>query len=460
MKYEKVLRGNIVKDKVFKGEIGINGGKIAAIVEGENILDGSIVEEYESALIFPGFVDVHVHCFSNPNEGFTTTSTSAAVGGVTTFLDMPYDLPNPVNNAEFFKEKVGRLEEQSIVDICLWGTISKTGGLDQIIPLAEAGAIAFKMSTFETDSYRFPRIPDDEIIKAMELIKETGLISAFHAENDEIIVSLINEYKEAGKVYPRAHNETRPPVSETTAVLKLLEFAKWTGVKLHIVHVSHPRTIDLIQYFKEDGVNVTCETCYTYLLLDVDDLDKHGPKAKINPPLRHREDLDGLWKRIQEGTIDLISSDHAPWEEEHKIKGKDDIFLAASGMPGLEIIAPLLFSEGVVGGKITAERFAELLAINPAKKFQVPNKGMIEEGYDADFAIIDPEVVWEVDETKFNSYSKISPFHGKSINGKILSTYVRGEKVYDGHEVLVEPGFGKFVPGIAYKNKNEKAENL
>lgn len=455
MGYEKVLRGKIVQDRVFDGEIGINNGKIEKVVEGKNILKSDSIEDYESALIFPGFVDVHVHCFSNPNEGFTTTSRSAAVGGVTTFLDMPYDLPNPVNNVAFFNDKVKRLEEESVVDICLWGTISKTGGLDQIIPLAEAGAVAFKMSTFETDSYRFPRIPDDEILKAMELIQETGLIVAFHAENDEIIVSLIDEYKKENKVYPRAHNETRPPVSETTAVLKLMEFAKWTGVKLHIVHVSHPRTVELIEYFKSTGVQVTCETCYTYLLLDVDDLDKHGPKAKINPPLRHREDVDGLWKHIMDDHIDLISSDHAPWEEEHKVKGNDNIFLAASGMPGLEIIAPLLFSEGVTSGKITPEKFARLMATAPAEKFQIQNKGSIKEGYDADFAIIDPTQSWEIDEKRFNSYSKISPFNGKIVHGKNIASFVRGEKVYDGENVLVDPGFGKFVPGFAYKEENQ-----
>lgn len=453
MKYEKVLRGKIVQDTVFDGEIGIQDGKIAKVVSGHNVLVSDVIEDYVSALLFPGFIDVHVHCFSNPNEGFTTTSRSAAVGGVTTFLDMPYDLPNPVNNVAAFQDKVKRLENEAVVDICLWGTISKRDGLDQIIPLSEAGAVAFKMSTFETDAYRFPRITDDEILKAMTLIQEMGLIAAFHSENDEIIVSLIDEYKKENKVYPRAHNETRPPVTETSAVLKLLEFAKWTGVKLHIVHVSHPRTVELINYFKSTGVQVTCETCYTYLLLDVEDLNEFGPKAKINPPLRYKEDVEGLWKHISEGNIDLISSDHAPWEEEHKVKGKDNIFLASSGMPGLEIMAPLIFSEGVATGRISPEKFAELMSTHPAEKFQVRNKGRIEEGYDADIAIMDPNESWVIDEKLFNSYSKLSPFHGKTVNGKIIGSYVRGVKVYDGKEVLVKPGFGEFVPGHAYKRQ-------
>ncbi|MGG6899107.1 amidohydrolase family protein, partial [Rhizobium sp. BR 315] len=203
-----------------------------------------------------------VHCYSNTEEGFIPTSKAAAVGGVTTFMDMPYDVPNPISNLAIFEEKVAKLEREAVVDIGLWATISKRNGISQIQPLAEAGAMAFKMSTFETDEHRFPRIPDPEIIKAMEALKATGLRAAFHSENDDIIYDMIEEYKSENKVYPAAHMETRPPVSETSAVLKLLEFAYWTGAKLHIVHVSHPRTFELINIYKGFGVEVTSETCY------------------------------------------------------------------------------------------------------------------------------------------------------------------------------------------------------
>lgn len=455
MEFEKVIRGRIVQDEVFHGEIGIKNGKIEKVVSGINVLKAKSIEDYENALVFPGFIDVHVHCFSNPNEGFVTTSMSAGVGGVTTFLDMPYDLPNPISHVDRFVEKVTLLEKEAVVDICLWGTISKIGGTNQIVPLAEAGAIAFKMSTYETDPYRFPRIPDGEIIKAMNMIKDKGLIAAFHSENSEMIDSLIEEYRSKNKVYPRAHNETRPPMSETSAVLKLLEFAYWTGVKLHIVHVSHPRTLDLIKYFKAQGVQVTCETCYNYLLLNVEDLDYYGPKAKINPPLRHKDEVKGLWSHLYEDTIDLISSDHAPWEEEHKCKGGENIFSAASGLPGLEIMAPLLFHSAVSNGKITPGKFAKLMSSHPAEKFGITGKGRISEGFDADFAVIDPDQSWIIDEKKFQSFSKLSPFHGKEIKGKIVGTFVRGVKVFDGSEIQVEPGFGRFIPGRAYK----KGEN-
>jgi allantoinase len=447
-----IIKGKIVLiDKVIKGEVGIKEGKIVSIYEGTGNLESENCKDFGDSFVFPGVIDVHVHCFSNPNEGFVTTSSSAAAGGITTFLDMPYDLPNPVNNVEQFKKKVKKLEEEAIVDICLWGTISKTGGTDQIIPLAEAGAIAFKMSTFETDAYRFPRIPDPEILKAMKLIEETGLRAAFHSENDEIIVDMIEQYQKEGKVYPKAHNETRPPVTETSAVLKLLEFAYWTNVKLHIVHVSHPRTIDMIKLFQAQGVKVTCETCYPYLLMNVDDLDKYGPIAKNNPPLREKEEVQGLWKHIEEGNIDLISSDHAPWSAEQKEKGNDNIFLASSGLPGVEIMTPLMFNSTVSNGKLSPNEFANLMSTHPAEVFSIPGKGQISVGYDADFTVIDPAQKTVIDQNSFKSYSKLTPYNGQELNCKVISTILRGEEVFDGENVTKGPGYGKFVPGSAAK---------
>ncbi|MEH7415763.1 dihydroorotase [Neobacillus drentensis] len=452
--FDKVIKGMLVlENEVVYGEIGIKDGKIKEIHKGEAGLTGETYLDFSNQYVFPGMIDVHVHCFSNTQEGFTTTSRAAAVGGITTFMDMPYDVPNPISNVEIFKEKAKKIENKAVVDIGLWATVSKYNGTDQIIPLAEAGAMAFKMSTFETDEHRFPRIPDPEIIKTMEILKETGLRAAFHSENDEIIYQMIEEYQKEGKVYPAAHMETRPPVTETSAVLKLLEFSYWTGGKLHIVHVSHPRTVELIQLFKKFGVDVSLETCYPYLLLDVSALDEFGPKAKNNPPLRKPEEVNGLWEQLHAGNIDLISSDHAPWPKEVKETGNDNIFKASSGMPGVEIMVPLMFNSTVAKGILTPVQFAKLMAIHPSEVFQIPSKGKIEMDYDADFTIIDPNETFIIDETKLQSNAKLSPFHGQKGKGKVVQTIVRGKTVYDGNEITVEPGFGKFVAGSAMREE-------
>lgn len=450
--FDLVIKGNIIlPDKLLKGKIGISEGKIKHIAEGPEIMVGNEVKDFGESYIFPGFIDTHVHCYSNPDEGVTVTSKAAAFGGVTTFFDMPYDRPDPINNVGIFNQKIDHLTGNTYVDVCLWGTIAKENGTNQIIPMAEAGAVAFKMSTFETDPYRFPRIPDPEILKAMKLLKKVDLRGSFHSENGEIIYKLIDEFKAKNKIYPRAHMETRPPVTETSAVLKLLEFAYWTGVKLHIVHVSCPRSVELIQLFREQGVDVTCETCYHYLLLDVHNLEDMGPRAKMNPPLREPEDIKDLWNELLSNQIDMITSDHAPWSLEQKMQGKDNIFNSPSGLPGIELLVPLMFDSGVMTGKLSLLQFANLLSTHPATVYQVPNKGKIQLGYDADFTVIDPTQETFIDEKKLHSRAKFTPFDHKTCRGKIIQTIVRGVTVYDGSSITVNRGYGKFIPGAAAK---------
>lgn len=447
--YQLVVRGCLVlEDGVAAGELGIHNGVIDTISLEQGTLKGERMLDFGESYVFPGLIDAHVHCYTNPEEGFISNTAAAAVGGFTTILDMPYDSPHPITSVERFKEKVKLLEREAIVDVGLWATVAK-GGADQIGPLAEVGAMAIKLSTFESDPYRFPRIPDHEVLQALQIARQTGLRVAFHSENGEIIGHMIAEYTKQGKLAPRAHMETRPPVSESIEVLKLMEMAYWTQAKLHIVHVSHPRTIELIQAFQQQGVQVTAETCYPYILKDVSDLERLGPKAKMNPPLREREDAKRMWEYVKEGAFNLITSDHVPWDKSKKDAGEDNIFKAAPGLPGLEIMASLIFDRGVAKGQMTPVQYAQLLSQHPAEVFQIAGKGRIAPGYDADFTVIDPRALWVIDEQKFQTKAKITPFHGQKVQGKVVHTMIRGCTVYDGSEVVQNPGFGQFVAGSA-----------
>lgn len=449
MIYELVIKGKIVlENEVIDGSLGINNGKIEVISTNKQ-LEGKHVKDFNDKFIFPGAIDVHVHCFSNPDEGFEKTTRLAARGGVTTFIDMPYDLPNPVNNVKTFKEKVKDLESHAIVDVALWGTVSKHGGTPQINPLIDAGATSFKLSTFETDDYRFPKVPNDEIIKAMGILAERGVLVAFHSEDDDIVKAMVDEFQKAGKHYNLAHAESRPALTETSAVVQLMEFAYWTGAKLHIAHVSHPRTFDLIKIYKDMGTDVSAETCYTYLLLDKEDLDHYGPAAKMNPPLRTKEEVEGMWKHLEEGNIDLISSDHIVWKQSDKEKGRDNIFKAPSGLPGLEVLVPLMFDGMVSKRNFSPTDFAKVMAMNVAERFNIKNKGKIAEGYDADFVIIDPTKEWEMTPDTLETNTELLPFKNYTIKGKVIETVVRGQTVFDGDEVVGQRGDGKFIKGSA-----------
>lgn len=446
MKFETVLKGHIVSPgEDFPGEVGICNGKIIEISKTKGKLDAETVHDFGEDYILPGLIDTHVHCYSNPNEGIKRASSAAAKGGITTFLDMPYDLPAPITNVKALKNKIDIINNESVVDIALWGTVPKENGAEVIDELAEHGVAGFKLSTFETDPYRFPRIADADILEAMKKTAKKDLVIAFHAENDELLNSYIRDAIAENNLDPIYHNLTRPPVTETSSVIKLLDMASWTDAKLHIVHVSHAQTIDYINWFKEQGVNVTAETCYNYLLLSTEDLKKHGPKAKINPPLRKPEELKALEEQLFNSGIDFITSDHAPWQKEDKEIGNDNIFKAKSGAPGLEIMVSLLFDYLISDKNMPLSRFAALLSSAPAKRFNLSDKGSIEKGKDADFTIIKNNAPWKIDENDFLSISDISPFHGHTLNNYIEATFVRGHSVYSHKNGIADKAIGQFV---------------
>jgi len=223
-----------------------------------------------------------------------------------------------------------------------------------------------------------------------------------------------------------------------------MELAYWTGVHLHIYHCTFPRIFELVEYFKGMGTNITAETCTHYLTLTEEDMLTLKAKAKINPPLRSKEDADGLWKQLKNGMIDIVTSDHAPWTIDKK--NRSNIFENASGAPGVEVLLPILYGEGVAKGKISIIDLVNLLSKKPAEIFGLSSqKGKLEKGMDADIVVLDPNQSWILDETKQHSSAGWSPYHHKRMQGKITHTFVRGNLVYDGEDVVGKPGDGQFI---------------
>jgi len=358
---------------------------------------------------------------------------------------MPYDAGAPTTTPEAFQEKIDRVRRLARVDVALLATLKKEGSPEVIAPLVEMGACGFKLSLFETDPNRFPRIPDGILWEILPVLAQHKIPVGFHAENDDLIFHLIHKYRQGGKSSPQAHCETRPPISETLAVLKLLELARWTGFPLHIYHVSHPRSIDLIRQFRIEGVDVSVETCPHYLLLCQKDMDRLKAFGKINPPLRTEEAAEEMWNLLQQGDIDMVTSDHAPWPTEKK--QSPDIFANASGAPGVETLLPLMFSEGFMERGLSPVRIAQIVAEKPARRFQLfPRKGHIGLGADADLAVIDPKARWTLEGKKLQSSASWTPFEGLAVTGKVVRTILRGKVIYDGEGVRAQAGDGQFIP--------------
>jgi allantoinase len=352
---------------------------------------------------------------------------------VTTVVDMPYDdAQGPVDSLRAFEAKVGDVEREAVIDVALWATVPPRGPIDEVAALVNAGAAAFKLSTFETHPRRFPRIPDGQLLAAFGEIARAGGLAGVHAENDEIVRAGIAAEQAAGHAGdPLAHARSRPPVAEHEAIARCLELARATGVRLHICHVSTARGVGLVAEAWRDGVDVSAETCPHYLLLDESELAHRGGEAKINPPLRAAP--------LPSEGLDLISSDHVGWPAERK--HGPDIFALAAGAPGVELIVPL------VHDALGAAELVRLVSEAPARRFGLwPRKGSLTPGADADVLVLDPRAEWEIDPASLVTAAGWSPYAGRRVRGRVLAAFSRGVQVWDGRAVLTAAGHGRFVP--------------
>ncbi len=445
--FDLVVSGRVVLPEwvLDAGYVAVRDGRIASVGRTDGAPPpGQRVVRADHAYVLPGIVDTHVHTRSEPAEGIARCTQAAVAGGVTTIVDMPYDMPAAVPDLETFTKKIGDVNAEAVADVALYGTIRKEGGLDEIERIAASGACAFKLATYEADPIRFPRIPDGELLAAFHRIAATGLPVAVHCENQDIADRGVAQERSAGRTDPLAHGRSRPPVSETEAVGRVLELAFGTPVHVHIVHASVPRSFDLVHRYREEGVRVTAETCIQYLVLDETASEHLGAFAKINPPLRSREHVDGLWRYLAAGRIDQVTSDHAPWLRSRK--SDPDIFRNASGAPGVETLVPLLYHFGVASGRISILDLAALLAERPARNFGLfPRKGCLAPGSDADLTVLDPDAVWTVQAKRLHSAAGWSPFEGMELRGRVTQTFVRGRAAYEDGAVVARPGDGRFI---------------
>ena len=364
-------------------------------------------------VIFPGFCDVHVHLrepgFSY-KETIETGTKAAAHGGYTTICPMPNLNPVP-DNYEHLKEELDLIEKEALIEVLPYGSCTVKEEGKEIASLEEMAPYVCAFSD-DGKGIQEETMMEEVMLKA----KELGKIVAAHCEVNEL---LKGGYIHDGE-YARKHGHKGIcSESEWKEIERDVKLAKKTGCAYHVCHISTKESVEIIRQAKKDGVDVTCETAPHYLILNENDLQESGD-FKMNPPLRSKEDQEALIKGIQDGTIDMIATDHAPHSEEEKAKG---LKKSAMGIVGLETAFPLLYTRLVKTGIISLKKLIELLNDNPRRRFGLKQEDS--------WCLWDLNDHYVIDEKDFLSKGKASPFKGMEVYGRCLKTVCEGRTVYE-----------------------------
>lgn len=445
---DEVIRGTIVTPigPIENGWLAIKDGKIAAIGRGEAPAATS-VHDAGSAYVIPGIIDGQTHAGSYGGlPGIRSTTRSAVAGGITTIVDMPYDNPAPLNTMERLDEKRAAIAEHAHANVALYGTVMPGQDMSSVMPLIDAGVVAFKISGFESSPTRFPRIAADQLLDLFEALAPTNVPLGIHNEDQEIVRARIAKARDAGESGIEAHSSSRPLAAEQASTAHFLELGALSGAHAHIVHLTSTRGFHLVDNYLLDGYRATGELCVHYLWFDPSIDSALGARMKVNPPIRPGQ-IEALWTDVVEGRVAFVSSDHSSWPIDNKFT--PSIFDAGAGVPGLETLLPAFYTGAVQRQLDAVNLTVEQLSERPAKFFGLwPQKGVLQPGADADIAIIAHEsAVW--DEANAHDELNWSPFHGRQFECRVTRTYVGGKLAWDGAEIVNKPGDGKYAPRLA-----------
>ena len=444
--FDLVVTGRVVlTDRVLEdGYVAIRGGIVERVGRGP-APSAAERQDFGSSYVLPGAIDAQVHSKSQLNqEDFIWSTRAAAAGGVTTVVDMPYDAGFLVCTGDRVRQKIDEAGAQARVDFALYGTIAPEDGAQHIAGMVEAGVAAFKFSTFNTDPKRFPRIAPQVLYECFTEIGKHGLAAGVHNENDEMVRAAIAAVEASGITDYRAHGLSRPPVTETLAMAEVYELGAQAGCSAHVVHCSVGRGYELCESYRRQGFDATVEACIHYLILDEeDDVSRLVGKAKINPPIRPRAEVEKLWQHLAAGHVTVVSTDHVSWSEDRK--NDPQMLKNASGVPGLEVLYALLM-KGLTERKLDVSHAARLLAANPARLFRIGHrKGAIEPGRDADLVVMAHAPHRYDPAASGHNFVTWSPYAGIELPYRPVATYLRGRQIFDGTHVTAEAGNGRFV---------------
>ena len=443
-----VIRGAKVvsPDQIIDAAVAIAGERIVAVGHDDLMPPAREDMRADGLYLLPGAIDSHVH-FRDPGyphkETWKTGSAAAACGGVTTVFEMPNTNP-PTGSVEALRIKQ-KAAESSYVDFGIHGLLGDDT-VDRLEELLDAGVTSFKAFVGNTFG-NLPAPSDGALLEGFEKLAPLGIRTVVHAENSSILFRRQQRMQEAGRIDALAHLAARPVIAEIEAIGRVIALAEWTGARVHIAHHSAADSLFLVRDAKRRGVDVTAETCPQYLLLNTDHMSKLGGILRLNPPIREARHNQPLWDALLDGTIDMIATDHAPHTPEEKTR--ESIWDCDCGFPGVETQMALMLTE-VNRERATLMDYVRWSAVAPAKAWGLyGTKGVLAPGAHADIAIVDMARQGVLSQNRLQSISKISPWHGRAVQGFPLHTLVRGRFVMRNGQLVTEAaGWGRSVKAV------------
>jgi allantoinase len=425
-----VSRRVAVGPVLSEAAIVISGETIVDVVDPAGVPVGCPVEDVGDRVVLPGLVDTHVH-INEPGrtdwEGFDTATRAAAAGGVTTLVDMPLNSSPVTATAQALAQKLEAARGKLWVDCGFYAGVIPGHGA-QVAALVAGGVLGFKAFLCHSGIDEFPNAGESDLREVMPALAAAGVPLLVHAELPSSPVAATPATPDESRSYAR-HLASRPPAWEREAIRLMIDLCREHRCCVHIVHLASADALPMIARAREEGLPLTVETCPHYLTFAAEEISDGDPRFKCAPPIRQRDHRERLWEGLRAGLIDTIGSDHSPAPPALKHLASGDVFRAWGGIASLQIALPAVWTEARRRNiEITA--LARWMASRPAEILGLKRKGAISSGRDADLVVFDPDSCFVVDGADLFHRHKATPYEGRTLVGRVETTYLRGRAVY------------------------------
>ena len=400
-------------------------GRVVGVDETRRMDVVEVLRLDEDVVLMPGLVDTHVHV-NEPGrtewEGFAHATRAAAAGGVTTIVDMPLNSVPATVDVGALDAKRRAAEGQCSVDVGFWGG-AVPSNLHELRPLWDDGVFGFKCFLVDSGVAEFPALDEALMQKVMEQLSSFGGLLLVHAEDPDAVATCSGEATRY-----RDFLASRPDAAEVSAVTAVVQAARRTGCRVHVVHVSSARSLPVLSAAHASGVAVTAETCPHYLALSAEEVPDGATEYKCCPPIRDSGNRDRLWAALGDGTLGCVVSDHSPSTEDLKARDTGAFADAWGGISSLQLSLPVVWTEARLRGHSLAD-VAGWMASGPADRAGLRRKGRIAVGYDADFCVLAPEETFVVEPSRLAHRNPLTPYAGRELTGVVRETWLRGRRV-------------------------------